>query len=44
MIRARSFFRAYFALWLLALFGALCFCAGVAVTTVMAVQMIEAAR
>ena len=41
--RAHTLLRAYFAAWLLLLFGALCFTAGVAPATWMAVVMLHRA-
>lgn len=44
MIRLYSYWRAYWALWLVCLFGSLCFSAGIATATAMAVAMLKVAR
>jgi hypothetical protein len=42
MTRIRAFWKAYWALWCLCLFGALCFATGVAAATGMAMTMLRA--
>jgi hypothetical protein len=41
MTRAYAIWKVYWALWLLCLFGALCFATGVAAATAMAVAMLR---
>jgi hypothetical protein len=43
MIHLRSLYRAYFALWLMCLFGALCFITGYWACTLTAIAMLRAA-